>query len=72
MSYFEYPKAVPSPKIEADHCDRAIVVAYNPAKAEYQYDTEGAVHTKDEVSYAIAVAKRVLQDLSRSFRIEKR
>lgn len=35
--------------IKADHSDRAIVVAYNPAKAEYQYDTETATRLDGEL-----------------------
>ena len=35
--------------IKADHSDRTIVVAYNPAKAEYQYDTEGAERLDEEL-----------------------
>lgn len=35
--------------IRADHSDRAIVVAYNAAKAEYQYDTETAIRLDEEL-----------------------
>ncbi|MBK1439703.1 hypothetical protein JHJ32_06895 [Parapedobacter sp. ISTM3] len=35
--------------IKADHSDRAIVVVYNPAKAEYQYDTQGAERLDEEL-----------------------
>ncbi len=35
--------------IKADHGDRVIVVAYNPAKAEYQYDTDGAARLDEEL-----------------------
>lgn len=35
--------------IKADHSDRAIVVAFNPAKAEYQYDTDSAIRLDEEL-----------------------
>lgn len=35
--------------IKADHSDRAIVVVYNAAKAEYQYDTRGTERLSEEL-----------------------
>jgi len=37
------------PGIKADHSDRVIAVAYNPAKAEYQYDTATAERLDEEL-----------------------